>query len=377
MLLLLLPLLLSGPAGATPRVAAAAFAVPARADTTADTTWYITNRVRRAGRMTRTPTDSLEFGYVVTRFEETPGVTVAERLLERVRSQRTDSVALPRAEFVRRVAAADARAAARNEGAVLYVHGFATSFGRAISQSAETAHRGEYAGPFILFAWPAHTVLATWPTPRMLISHAYRDDSASAAHSAAAFRAALAVVREAVRPGALTVVGHSLGAQLVSEALRVPSAERDALTRQPLRAIALFAPDVGALWFRDSVAPAIAPLAGRRIVYASSTDRMLELSRWLNHTPRLGQVAAARFLADAGVEFVDVTRAERASSIWPDLHHAMRASGGALFDLFYDVVRGEPASCRTATGLAARDTTGVWRLQRSPVPPSVVCVATE
>ncbi|MBI3567703.1 MAG: alpha/beta hydrolase [Gemmatimonadetes bacterium] len=376
---LLLALLLAGPSSATPRVALAAFDA-ARVDTVADTTWYITNRARRAGRMTRTTTDSLEFGYVVTRFLEGRGETDSERLLGRSRAQRGDSVRLTREEFVQRVAAADARAAARGDGAVLYVHGYATSFARGVAQSAETAHRAGYAGPFILFAWPAHTALATWPTPKMLISHAYRDDSVAAARSAAAFRAAVMVVREAVRPGALTVVGHSMGAQLVAEALSAPGPEHDALAAQPLRAIAFFAADIGAIWFRDSVAPAIAPLAARRVVYASSADKMLALSRLVNHAPRLGQVGTARFLRDAGVEVVDVSRATRARGSWTtkliDVHHAMRTSGAALLDLFDDVVRGQPATCRSSTGLADRDAAGVWHLGKTATPHSPACVPT-
>jgi len=375
----LLPLLLIGPTSATPRVAPVAFGGVARADTVADTTFYITNRTRKAGRTTRAAGDTLEFGYIVTRFIDHQGSALSDLLLGRVTAQRTDSVRLTHGEFVDRLRATDARAAAHDDGAVLYVHGYATSFGRAMSQSAEIAHRGGFSGPFVVFAWPAHTALATWPTPRMLISHAYRDDSVMAQKSGASFRAALAVVREAVRPGALTVIGHSMGAQLVGEALRAPSAEHDALAKEPLHALAFFAADVNALWFRDSVAPAVAPLAARRVVYASGSDRMLGLSRLVNHSPRLGQMSSSRYLTDAGVEVVDVSQAQRASSSgWAiplDMHHAMRLSGAALFDFFYGVVNGQSPTCRSATGLASRDTAGVWRLRKSPIPRAAGCVA--
>lgn len=377
---LLTSLLLLMPPDTALRADARRLDVAARADTVADTTWYVTNRARRDGRATRVAADSLEFGYVVFRFAETKATSANDRLMGRVRGQRADSVTLTRAEFVRRLRESDARAAVRKDGAVFYVHGFATSFGRAMSQSAEIAYRGSFGGPFIAFSWPAHTALATWPTPGAIISRAYRQDSAVAHASEGALREALMVVRSAVRPAALTVVGHSLGAQLVAEALRKKSPEHDALTRAPLRALVFFSADISATWFHDSVGPSVAPLAARRVVYSSASDRMLAISHVVNHTPRVGQTGTARVLTDAGVEVVDVTRAARSRAPWPavfDPHHAMRLSGTALYDFFYGVVRGESAACRVYDGLASRDASGVYRMQPAAVPTAATsCAAT-
>ena len=367
--LLIAALLLSAPPDADR--AAVATTPPARHDSTLETTFYVTNRARRDAHLQRQAGDSLEFGLVVIRMVGLPAMSLAERILGGVKLQLVDSVRLSRADFSVRIREADAQAAARGEGAVLYVHGYGTSFGRGIRQGAEIAHRGGFGGPFIVFSWPAHTALATWPTPRALVSRAYRDDSVAAEHSADAFRAGLEVLLGATRPRTLTVVGHSLGAQLVAEALRAPSPVHDSLEQSPLRALVFFAPDISAGRFRDSLAAPITPLAGRRIVYTSASDRMLTISHLVNHSYRVGQLNGARELVDSDVEIVDITNGRRSSGggllRMVDPHHAMRHAGAALYD-FFGVVRGLPAACRDTDGIAERDGARIWRLTAAPIP---------
>lgn len=341
--------------------------------TTFDTTFYVSARARRDGRVTRELADSLEYGLVVTRFRERVGPDADGRFLEGLDAARVESVQLSAAEFGRRIHAADSAAAARGEGAVVYVHGFAVSFGRALSQGAEVAHRGSFRGPMIVFEWPAHTALATWPTPSAIFSHAYREDSASASASRGAFLRAIRVIHETVRPGALSVVGHSLGAQLVAEALASPSVTRNALQARPLGAIAFFAPDIPVARFRDTLAAELESVADRRIVYASSSDWMLDISRIVNHAPRAGRAGPARTLATHDVEVVDVTRGLRVDGTMRRLlepHHAMRWASSALYD-FFGVVRGLPADCRTAGGVAEREADGTWRLTSAPIPAGI------
>lgn len=338
--------------------------------TTFDTTWYVSARARRAGHSVRALGDSLEYGFVVTRFRERAGITPGTRYLEPLDAKRVDSARLSAPEFLARLHAADSAAAGHGEGAVVYVHGFAVSFGRAVAQGAEIAHRGTFRGPMIVFAWPAHTALATWPTPHAILTRAYRQDSASATASTDPFRVALEQILGAVRPHALTVVGHSLGAQLVTESLVEPSDLRETLAATPLGALVLFAPDIAAARFRDTLAVALEPVANRRVVYASGRDWILGISQIVNHGPRVGRAAAARALAAEDVEVVDATNGLRADGTLRKVfepRHAMRWSSSALYD-FFAVVRGLPAACRSLDGVAALGSDGTWALTNAPIP---------
>jgi predicted alpha/beta hydrolase family esterase len=340
------------------------------ADTSADTTYYVTNRARHEGRLDRTRGDSLEFGLIVTRFFGRPGEQAADPISGPLSFRQDDSVRLSREDFHARLRAADSRAEAVGEGAQLYVHGYGTSFRRGVAQGAEIAHRGRFAGPIVVFSWPAHRAFVSWPSLGALLSGVYRDDARSAAESEESFRAALGAVLGATRRRALTVVGHSLGAQLIAEALRVPSPLRDTLILAPLHALVFFAPDISAERFRDSIAAPMAALADRRVVYASGSDRVLGLSRLVNHSSRAGQTGGARLLAAADVEVVDVTDGRRTRSAMRalfDPRHAMRSAESALYD-FFGVVRGVSADCRATAGIAVRAGERRWRLTHAPIP---------
>jgi len=354
-------------AGDSAKPAAAVRAVkPPSADTTADTTFYITNRARKRGVLQREFADSLEFGVIVSKVISGTSRAPLDQLIGRVTIRTADSAQLSREEFRQRLHAADS---ATGE-TVLYVHGYATSFARGMAQTTEIAHRGSHTGAYVLFSWPAHRAIATWPTFGALISKAYRDDSVSAQKSAGALLEALTVVRQATSSKSLTLVGHSMGAQLVAEALRPVSSEREALATAPLRAIVFFAPDIAATRFRDSLAAPLAPIASRRVVYVSGNDRMLALSRLVNHAPRAGQSRGGLVLAPADVEVVDVTGGRRAVSgvrKFIDTYHAMRYSGTALYD-FYAVARGVTADCRVASGIAQRAGERRWTLTNAPLP---------
>lgn len=346
--------------------------------TVTDTTWYVTNRARTAGKLIGLRTDTLEYGYVVVRYRERGDRAASNPWVEGFSRTVSDPVRLSRDEFLAHVGSGAAHGADPGAGAVLYTHGFATSFNRAIAQGSDIAHRGRFAGPFIVFSWPAHVSFASFPRPSALISKAYRDDSLSAAESAGAFRGALADLLSVVPAQRLTVVGHSLGAQLASEALASPSPLRDTLLRAPLHALVLFAPDISAPRFRDVLGPALVPVANRRVIYASEADRLLTVSRLINHSPRLGQGRGEKLLTESEVEVVDVTEGRRAAGAIRNLfepHHAMRYASTALRD-FFGVVHGTSSTCRTADGLAQRMTDRAWRLTaKAPPAADILCAA--
>jgi hypothetical protein len=376
--LLLLPLLAAcaaGPTGVAPAPTPESPATAAYTATTFDTTWYVTNRARDGTELTRKLSDSLEFGFVVTRFRERVGPGTDGAFVEGLDADAIETARLDRSEFVRRLRARDSATAAPG-GTIMYVHGYAVSFDLGITQAADIGHRGGHRGPMVAFIWPAHATIVTWPAPSAILTRAYRDDSLMAIASFGAFREATTLVRNAVRPGSLTIVGHSMGSRLVSGALTARSALRDSLIARPLPALVLFAPDIALAHFRDSLAAPLGPVASRRIVYASDEDRLMGLSRLINGDARAGQASAARALIPFGIELVDVTNGRKVNSLvrkFFEPGHGMRFASTALFD-FFGVVRGVSAECRAASRLAERDETGAWRLSDGPIPAdSPVC----
>jgi hypothetical protein len=332
-----------------------------------DTLWYISARARAEGRDTRRLTDSLEFGIVVTARPVGRDPLVADLDLAVV-----DSVRLSEAGFISTLAERAREVAAGTPPAVLSVHGFGTSLHEAWDHGAQAQVRSRSRGPWVVFAWPSNGAGVTWPRRGQLFSRAYREDSASAVASRAAFARGARVVLDAVGGARLLVVAHSLGAQLVGEALASDSVLRARLGADPLRALAFFAPDVETNRFGDVYVPSVAPLARRVVLYAAADDRLLTMSRLVNGSDRAGLHIGRPPLVRAGLETVDVTAGLSAES-WLlrvfGTHHALRRASAALFDLMHVVGGGHPAECREALGTAVPHEDGGWRLTPDAPPP--------
>jgi esterase/lipase superfamily enzyme len=358
-----------GPAGAARRAQSDSARATFTA-TTYDTTWYITNRRREGGELSRYPTDSLEYGIIVTRYRERTGPGSDGRILEDADSEQMDSARFSRDDFVTRLRMRLADSPEPKSGAIIYVHGYAVSFALGIAQGADIGHRISHTGAMLVFGWPAHASVVAWPSAAAVVSRAYRDDSATAAASHDAFLSAINTAREAAGSQPTTIIGHSLGGQLVTEALTHPGAWRDSLVKQPLTSLVLFAADVHLARLRDSLASTIAAVATRRVVYASDDDLMMDMSRFINKSERAGEIVPALSLASRGFEVVDVTRGRRVNGALRKIFepgHGMRFAATALFD-FAAVVRGIPASCRVSLGLSTKLDDGSWRLLNGPIP---------
>ena len=173
----------------------------------------------------------------------------------------------------------------------------------------------------------------------------------------------------------LLLVAHSLGAQLVGETLASDSTLRTALRASPLRTLAYFAPDVAIDRFNAYILPATNALAERIVLYASTKDRLLALSRAVNRSERSGLLRKAT-LPPAGLELIDVTRGASAENPIQRVfgsHHALRRASAALFDLFSIVAQGYSADCRERLGTAHANTLGIWEL--TAMSPPLVSVA--
>lgn len=334
-----------------------------------DTTWYVSTRARERGLDTRRLSDSLEFGFVIT---TRPGA--GDPLTEGFDATLVDSLQLSPSAFVESVRERLRTSNAPDAAAILYVHGFGTSLHEAWQHAVHAGIRSRSPGPWIVFCWPSNGHGIDWPRRGELFWRAYRDDLVSAAESRAPFTRAAQFVLDAVGSDNLMLLTHSMGVQVAGEALASDSALRRRLAASPLRAAMFYAPDVAGERFSGFIIPAVKPLARRLLLYASTNDRLLAISRSVNKAERAGLIygSAGTLLSLEGLESVDVTRGAAAENIWQrnlGSHHALRRSSGALFDIAYIVGGRLPATCREVLGTATRRTDGTWRLTSRPTPP--------
>jgi esterase/lipase superfamily enzyme len=199
------------------------------------------------------------------------------------------------------------------------------------------------------------------------------------------FTAAFTSVREAVPADRLVLAAHSLGAQLVGETVQDPLLLRTALVDAPVRAMAFLTPDVSLARFRDSLVPALRPLAARRVLYVSRADRALTMARLTRHSERAG-LRTTEWLRPAPhlMESVDVTQALTTEGWFQrrfGTHHAIKRQTGLLIDLIQIVGARRSVDCRAQARLGALSRDSVWVLRRvsphadslrlcAPYPPS-------
>ena len=333
-----------------------------------DTLFYISARAREEGRDVAKLADSLEYGLVLTRRPR-----LADPRTDGARIVVLDSLRLSRAAFIDILAGCAASAADPQRFAVMYTHGFGTSLHDLWEHAALARLRARGTQPWIVFAWPSIGSGVAWPKAGDVLTAAYRLDSAAAAASHGAFAEALTTAHEATGGARLMLIAHSLGGQLVGEALRERDSLRARLAEDPLRALAFVSPDVELTRFADSIAPVVRPLAQRLLLYASADDRMLLLSSMVNDSDRAGWISDERrpMPVFPGVESVDMTDGQHANS-WLvhtfGTRHALRRKSAALFDLIHIVGAQRPADCRIELGTALREPNGAWKLTRIPVP---------
>lgn len=321
-----------------------------------DTLWYATARQRDNNRLSYAFADSLEYGFyrVATRAN-------IDAMRAGLDLRVIDSGRLSSSAFLAGLARPSSDS---NDVVVLSVHGYKTNHSKAIRDAAESYRRSGSNARWVAFSWPSTGRGVNFSQAGGFITGAYRKDSVAAAKSLPAFVRLVNGLHAVVGGRRLAVVTHSLGAQIVSEALAGDASLQVRLTADPLRAIGFFEPDVPALRFADYSMPRINPLASRIALYASKNDLMLQISRVVNRSDRAGLVSGAPVVVDR-LETVDATNGLSSENFFRrsfGTHHGMLRESGALRDFFDIVVRGQPAACRVVRGSALQRSDSSWQL---------------
>ncbi len=176
--------------------------------------------------------------------------------------------------------------------AIVFVHGFNTSFDDSVFRFAQIVWDLKYEGLPVLFSWASRGAVLD-----------YQYDRESALIGREAFLNLLENLRDKHRISTVHIIAHSMGNFLVLDALAHQQRSSNAILGQLIMA----APDVDSDQFVQNVSN-VKPFFRGLTLYASSADKALASSRVLaGGVPRAGDVPSDGPIIMPGLETIDVT----------------------------------------------------------------------
>jgi len=223
--------------------------------------------------------------------------------------------ALTREEFLRLARERLAKSARFKDHAILFVHGYNTSFDHAVYRTAQISYDLKFDGASFVYSWPSGGAVAS-----------YTYDRESAGQARPYLREYLDLIVKQSGAKTISVIAHSMGNQPLLEVLKdLKSSTPDELV---ISQIILAAPDVDADTFTN-LARRIDGVAKGVTLYAASNDRALIVSRNFWQNPRAGDVPASGPLIVPGIDTIDVTAASTDTFA---LNHSGYAENNELLD---------------------------------------------
>lgn len=193
--------------------------------------------------------------------------------------------------------------AARGGRALLFIHGYNTSFDNAVYRLTQLAHDAGYPGTPVLFSWASGG---------RTTDYIYDSNSASAARDQLE-----ATMRLLSQSGArrIDIVAHSMGTWVTMEALRQLAITGDRDLGGRLGDVVLASPDIDVDVFKSQMRRYGKPQKPF-LLLLSGDDRALRLSGMLaGSRPRVGGYGNAAELAQYGVTVVDLSGVEAGDSL--------------------------------------------------------------
>jgi esterase/lipase superfamily enzyme len=178
------------------------------------------------------------------------------------------------------------------DSVLVFVHGYNVSFADALYKAAQIAYDSNFQGSVIVFSWPAAGSLRK-----------YDYDYQSALFSPGALLGVLKLLTEEIGKKKLLIVAHSLGNQVLVDALQQAALSQ---TKLDISELVLAAPDVDRDVFLSKESQ-VKSVAGNITLYASSTDKALLASSKKTWGTRLGYIGDhGPFIAN-GIETIDIS----------------------------------------------------------------------
>jgi esterase/lipase superfamily enzyme len=177
---------------------------------------------------------------------------------------------------------------------VIFIHGYNNSLAEGVYRFTQMQHDFEFRSVPIVYSWPSAASGSDYLYDRDSILFA---------------RTGLETLIDQISRTPverIVLIGHSMGAQLVMEALRQRAIRKGGLWPK-LNMVALIAPDVDIDLFR-SQAKDIGKLPKPFVVFTSGGDRALRFSEWLSGSDdKLGTIENLDRLSELDVTVVDST----------------------------------------------------------------------
>jgi esterase/lipase superfamily enzyme len=224
--------------------------------------------------------------------------------------------AATREEFLALVRARLAKSERYKDHALVFVHGYNTTFDNGVYRTAQIAYDLKFDGAPFLYSWPSGGGLAS-----------YTYDRESAGQAVPYMREFLDLVIKETGAKTVSVIAHSMGNQPTLQVLK------DIKASSPpgivISQIILAAPDVDRDNF-ENIAKEIQGLANGITLYAAANDRALSASRRFHGgVPRAGDVPEGGPIVLPGVDTIDVTAVSTDSF---GLNHSGYAENNALLN---------------------------------------------
>ncbi len=181
---------------------------------------------------------------------------------------------------------------------LVVVHGFKEAFPSALRKTAFLSHVLDVNTPVLLFDWPGNQGSSLG---------GYRRARQVAEASGAELARMLELIIRDIQPDRLWLVANSMGAQVVVDAFALLHQEADlADAETEIEDVVLTAPDVDHDEFDNQFKQEIKALARNLIVYVSSNDRALLMSRIINRERRRGESTLSPDQLDEAIRVADL-----------------------------------------------------------------------
>jgi esterase/lipase superfamily enzyme len=180
--------------------------------------------------------------------------------------------------------------------ALVFVHGFNTSFEYALYRTAQIAYDIKFDGVPLLYSWPSMGSLTL---------HDYSHDRESSGQAEPYLREFLELVARDTGAKSVSIIAHSMGNQLLLPALL--DLKRMAPADVTISQVILAAPDVDRDAF-ENIAHELTGVSRGVTMLAASNDLALDISRrFWGGVPRAGDVPPGGPIVTEGIDTIDIT----------------------------------------------------------------------